>query len=99
VARHALLTYAQNHWQSWQFHFLARIVRLESWARRFWEKRQGYKVAAKVYSEMGRMAGDLCAGRKAAALRRVHKSAKGRDPRDIPAFPRNRPVRYLCSSP
>jgi GT2 family glycosyltransferase len=62
--RHALLTYAAKHWETWQFQTLAAIVRLEAWARPYLSP-QG--------NELVELIAELRAGHFTAARRRVER--------------------------
>jgi len=71
VTRHALLTYAGKHWPRWQVRVLASLIGAEARVRAFAARRQGDRGAARVFTQLGRLATDLVRGDKAAAQRRL----------------------------
>lgn len=81
VTRHSLLTYAGKHWPRWQFHFLGRIVRLESWLRRAWAWWQGDPKQSALFRELCAMAGEMRRGEHEAARLRVDRAVQKIDVR------------------
>jgi GT2 family glycosyltransferase len=73
ITRHALLNYACKHWPRWQSRFLAGVVRVESWLRRWWAWWRGDHSAASCFGEMGTLAAEMAHGRRAKARRRMLK--------------------------
>ncbi len=71
LTRHALLTYARKHWPGWQTKLLAGIVKMESTLRRCLASWTGDAGAARVFDALGRIAGDVFAGRVNRAFRRL----------------------------
>jgi GT2 family glycosyltransferase len=79
VIRHSLLTYAARHWRRWEFRALARIVRLESWARRLpaWWRKDASEYA--VFQELSNLAADLSDGERDRARHRLHRAVRARE--------------------
>ena len=75
VTRHALLTYSRKHWPRWQSRVLSGVVRVEAAARRLLAARRGDDSAEHWYGELGRLTGDLAAGRGDAVAGHVRRAA------------------------
>ncbi len=73
ITRHALLTYAKQHWPRWQCRLLTGIVRIEALARRMWANWRGDDQAAVVFAETAQLARDLHDGPPAIARKRLQK--------------------------
>jgi GT2 family glycosyltransferase len=71
ITRHALLTYAQRHWNSWQSRLLSGIVWTEAGMRQLWAAIRGQKDTAQCFGELRRLVGDLAAGRENDANERI----------------------------
>lgn len=67
LTRHALLTYAAHHWPAWQARWLARIVRVETWARGLLGRSTWLKRTRQI-------AEDMQHGRRGAARRRLDRA-------------------------
>lgn len=102
VTRHALLTYAAKHWNRLEWQFLGGVVRAEAVARALAARLRGDFYSTEVFSEMGLLADDMCAGRTATARQRLVSVVREQERRDVvPAVSRrsqpqsSRPVTQL----
>jgi GT2 family glycosyltransferase len=73
ATRHALLTYAARHWPAWQFRLLARIVRVEAWARSWRAQRRGDLQAREIFQDLAKVTTDVVHGDHGRARRRLER--------------------------
>ena len=71
ITRHALLTYARKHWQTWQLRLLGGIVRFEALLRGWWAVRRGDETAASTFAALRNLTVDLTHGDASAARRKL----------------------------
>jgi GT2 family glycosyltransferase len=71
--RHALLIYAGKHWPKWQFLSMTTIVRMEALFRQAVADWRGDARSVAAFKELGRICGDLAAGRRRKARRRLDR--------------------------
>jgi GT2 family glycosyltransferase len=76
LTRHALLTYAARHWPAWQGRLLARIVRVEAWARRLLARWRGDDETRRWMARLGRIAADMERLDHRAASRRLRRAVE-----------------------
>ena len=81
VTRHALLTYADRHWPTWQAGFLARVLQAESWLRRCWAGWHGRRADAAVFADMGAIASAMAQGDGPAARGRLRLAVRRQEKR------------------
>jgi GT2 family glycosyltransferase len=97
LTRHSLLTYAARHWSAWQSRWLARIVRLEAWARRCLASRRGDDIAGKWMERLGRLALAMQEQRFSDARRildgAVREWEEKHAPRSVDCHPEPQPAR------
>jgi N-acetylglucosaminyl-diphospho-decaprenol L-rhamnosyltransferase len=79
VLRHSLLTYAARHWRPLEFRMLARVIRVESWARRLWAWWRKDAGAYAVFQELSCLAADLGNGARGKARSRLHRAVRARE--------------------
>jgi len=75
ITRHALLTYARRHWNTWQSRLLSGIVWAEAGARQLWAAVRGQKDTAQCFGELRRLVSDMAAGREGDASERIRFAA------------------------
>jgi N-acetylglucosaminyl-diphospho-decaprenol L-rhamnosyltransferase len=80
ITRHALLTYAQKHWSSWQTKLLAGVIFTEAKARQFLAQRRGDPRASACYDELSKLVQDHLAGRQESIQQRIRQAAAFLDP-------------------
>jgi N-acetylglucosaminyl-diphospho-decaprenol L-rhamnosyltransferase len=71
--RHALLTYAAKHWPKWQFLSMTAIVRIEALLRQAVADWRGDARSVAGFKELGRICGEMAAGRRRKARRRLER--------------------------
>jgi hypothetical protein len=81
VTRHSLLTYGAKHWPAWQVRLLARIIRVESWARRLWSWWRGDPQQAAYLRELGALGRDFLLGDVRGARNRIDRAVQRIDVR------------------
>lgn len=79
VTRHSLLTFGAKHWPLWQTRLLARLIRVEAWARRAWAWWRGDAQQQKSLRELSDLAAAVLKGDAAAARRRLEQSIQRLD--------------------
>lgn len=80
MTRHALLTYAAKHWSGWRTRVMSGVVWLEAAFRQFGANLRADRDAARCYSELRRLVGDLAARRDKEIRRRIRFAAAFLDP-------------------
>lgn len=73
VTRHSLLTYGRKFWPNWQFQILARIIRLEAWARRLWARWRGRPQESELFTALGNITMELARGDENQARQRLNE--------------------------
>ena len=81
VTRHSFLTYAAKHWPRWQFALLARIIRVETAARRLWAWWRADVPQSRALRELGEMVAELRRGDRHAAEQRILRAIRRIDVR------------------
>ena len=76
VTRHALLTYSQKHWPSWQSKLLGGIVWTEAVARQALARWRGEASEAECYGQMRSLVGDVLRGRVRKVRQRIRFAAQ-----------------------
>lgn len=76
ITRHALLTYAGQHWPAWQARALGAVVRAESAARRLAAWWAGDAGCARTFRRLDRIVTDLQAGQADAARARLRRAVR-----------------------
>jgi N-acetylglucosaminyl-diphospho-decaprenol L-rhamnosyltransferase len=79
ITRHALLSYARNHWPHWQFRLLAGIVRYEAFSKRIIAQMMGDATSATLCEQLVAIVGLLEQGRVEDARRRLLRIVWGRE--------------------
>ena len=80
MTRHALLTYARKHWSGLRAGIMSGVVWTEAALRQGWAAIRGDWDAARCYSQLRRLVGDVAAGRDKEARRRIRFAAAFLDP-------------------
>jgi GT2 family glycosyltransferase len=81
VTRHSLMTYANKHWPSWQFHLLTWLIQSEAGLRQAWAWWEGDVQKAATFAELRRVCCDLRHGDAITAQERIDQMVRHIDVR------------------